>query len=754
HDDYGLIGIDIFDSKNLTIVRNVINETIEGISLMNAANNTIEATNATSGLYFIDTEGTVVRTVHFYEVIPIDSPRNSIISSEFDRGIIYENPTPENVVQDTFENNTIRGLPIIYLENVKNKVINQSIGQAIIINSFNITLKDLVVKGGRDAIDIFYSESIRVENTTVVDSSRAAVLYGSNSTTFISNRFNGTDEPILLESSPNNVFEKNYLDGLHFSNSPSNTIVENVFNDGISLGGEMDNLFQSTVSGNKIGNTSLLFLQNKSNLNYDNINFGQAIFLNSENIHIQGSDIRGGDAVRIQLWYSSNIKIEDVNITDIDNAGILMVNTQYSSIANIRISGTTTGVRMIDSDYNTINNVNISNMKVYGLYLYSSDHNQIANLSVVEHGLTGLYLERSNGNNITQALLIKNYIGISLFQSNENYIRHSEIALNREIAANIHGENNTIMYNDFVGRGTLAQMNYFHVPHTFAYNYWIDYSGSDDDNDGIGDKPYPIWNDDHTLNITDPYPQMRPYDPSYLLPPPVSFSLSQDEDGAQIFLEWDTDPNYLGPEILQYRIYYKSEFSISYANIANVTGETNSFTYNTSQYDVGTHYSFIVTGVNKNGEGFPSDEQDIVIVDTLAPRIVDKPNSHIFLDEGQYYQLSWTALDAHPGAYWIYWNGQETTTANWHSNQPIFFGFTANPSGNHTVTIQFKDTFGNEINNSVVFTVVGKSGETSRDTHQTSQSGITRTITLDGFPLEITVFVLIILRKQRKKCID
>jgi len=161
----------------------------------------------------------------------------------------------------------------------------------------------------------------------------------------------------------------------------------------------------------------------------------------------------------------------------------------------------------------TANNVNIT-------YFTIQD-----SLSVFEFG--GIRLENSIGNNISCNIIVNNYEGIwlencsqSTFMDN-NISSSSEgiyavnssnnILLNNKISDNEFGivlrnsVNNTVFHNSFIDNTWRAASTTINSTNSWDNgiegNYWSDYTGRDDDQNGIGNSPYII-----DANNQDHYP--------------------------------------------------------------------------------------------------------------------------------------------------------------------------------------------------------------------------------------------------------
>jgi parallel beta-helix repeat protein len=130
----------------------------------------------------------------------------------------------------------------------------------------------------------------------------------------------------------------------------------------------------------------------------------------------------------------------------------------------------------------------------------STEDTTISYNKISDSGWNGITLKPGcKGTYIHNNTIANNfYAGIGISESSNNYIYHNNFKANRHQA-----------YDDAA--------NIWDNGYPSAGNYWSDYTGSDDDGDGIGDTPYAILDG---IN-TDKYPFMEPYSGQDTTPPVV-----------------------------------------------------------------------------------------------------------------------------------------------------------------------------------------------------------------------------------------
>ena len=173
----------------------------------------------------------------------------------------------------------------------------------------------------------------------------------------------------------------------------------------------------------------------------------------------------------------------------------------------------------------------------YGIFLWS-DNNSISNNIISSNNYDGIFLWGSDGNNISNNIIRSNNDGIFLDHSNNNSISNNNISSNNFDGIGLVLSNNNIIYlNNFINNtynarsytstniwNSKEQIKYTYKGSKFENymgNYWDNYTGSDENGDGIGDIPYSINTDE------DKYPLIEHFE-NYLAAPTPTPTLTEE----------------------------------------------------------------------------------------------------------------------------------------------------------------------------------------------------------------------------------
>jgi parallel beta-helix repeat protein len=236
---------------------------------------------------------------------------------------------------------------------------------------------------------------------------------------------------------------------------------------------------------------------------------GQVILVNCSQFILQDLTL-SMVAVGIQLSFSTDNTVTDTIMTNNLECGICLMNSSENTITNSTISNTDgRGIELYGSSHNHLTRNTISDNDGYGIMLTEKSHYNTLSDNTISYNVGfGLCLSEAANNTITQNRITDNLHGSSrtsggivlTSQSENNHIIGNTIANHTaqdQIGLSITSMSldNTVYHNEFLNNTQNAFDNGANIwddDYPSGGNFWDDYTGTDSNNDGIGDTPYNI----------------------------------------------------------------------------------------------------------------------------------------------------------------------------------------------------------------------------------------------------------------------
>ena len=310
----------------------------------------------------------------------------------------------------------------------------------------------------------------------------------------LDNIVSNNNQGISLHSSSNNTLEANTVShnigGMDLDSSSNNTLEDNTVKyincDGISLGFSTNNaLSNNTVSHTHHGITLYHSNANTVANNTASNNSEQGIrLLGSRNNIASNNTAQNNRHDGILLWACAHNMVSNNDANSNGGSGIGISESSGNMLCNNTANSNIYGIALHRvSNENAVVNNNISNNSQYGIYLWCSGNNELKTNIVSDNSEYGIYLVKDMYGGSDNNLIYNNY-----FDNTNN--------------AYDDGNNTNNIWNITKTNGT----NIIDGPY-LGGNYWGDYSGTDNNTDGIGDTHYPI----HGGESIDHLPLIQPW---------------------------------------------------------------------------------------------------------------------------------------------------------------------------------------------------------------------------------------------------
>jgi len=405
------------------------------------------------------------------KAINIASPSNSI---QVAQGTYYERLVVNKTV-------TLTG------ENRETTIIDgNKTGIPVWIAANNVTIGNFTIqKSTQYQYGIYVSQSsgVNILNNFIINNNVGVMLWNSDNVQVI-----------------NNTITSNNIYGLMVDYGTANLVSRN------------------NIASNGYGGIYLWF--SSFNVLRDNSMTQNGAYWNSHNLDIQGDttnraasllhymqDIDSSNTINgMPILYFMNLHDFVIDSNSFPSVGYLgVVNSTKVDVEGLSVSSNGQGILFAHTKNSTITNTNVHDNAV-GIQLVFSDFNLISNSSVGLWNGRGIEFISSNGNTVTQNTLLGNYDSFRMVSSDDNILIRNDVKNTYDwLLMTDAFSSNIIYHNNFTEYSKLlygVDVNIW--DNGYEGNYWSDYTGTDTNDDGIGDTYLPWQGVDY-------YPLMYPY---------------------------------------------------------------------------------------------------------------------------------------------------------------------------------------------------------------------------------------------------
>jgi len=211
-------GISLYDSDCNTIEsNNVTLNSGHGIQLSNSSHNNVSgnivSNNLGNGVYLECSEGNILRN-------------NSIWGNNYN--FVIQGESLSHYLQDIDTSNKVDGKQMCYWVNRSGEQVPPSVGYVAIVNSTNITVRDLTLTKNGQGVLLVKSTHITVRNLTLTENGRGVLFVNTTNSTIEHVSASNNHDAIFLKWSNSNIISDNDIkfntEGIHLEFSETNVI--------------------------------------------------------------------------------------------------------------------------------------------------------------------------------------------------------------------------------------------------------------------------------------------------------------------------------------------------------------------------------------------------------------------------------------------------------------------------------------------------------------------------------------------------
>jgi|GEM_PF-2780675 len=355
-------GILLSSLSNTTLAGNTVDSNGYGISIQNSANSTL----ANNGMSSND---------HNFEV---------------------SGPDLEHFLHDIDNTNLVDGKPLYYWVDRSDAAVPQDAGLVCVVNSTNITVRDLELSNGYDGVLFAYTSSSRIENVTASGNYFGVHLVSSTSNTLDNITANSNVRTgIRFESSGSNALtastaSDNDDKGIHISSSDNNIFTGNTADHNSAHGIYLESSGNSTLTGNTASNndnSGIYLTSSNDNILAGNIagsNSGCGIYVISSDNNTLSDNVANSNTGSIEIGsVAMEVPVSPVWMVSEYPYGIYIRSSGNSTLStNTANYNTDTGIYLRDSVNILLTGNNVANNGIYGFYDYYSENTTVDDLAV------------------------------------------------------------------------------------------------------------------------------------------------------------------------------------------------------------------------------------------------------------------------------------------------------------------------------------------------------------------------------------
>ncbi len=366
--------------------------------------------------YIIDAQGggsaIYIGNTSVYFVVENCSIRNLTYRASYfytGAGIILYNTRNARINNNTIEN-AYGGVDFPSSSSkitVENNSISNVTGEGIYIDSGydNIIQNNTISNPGESGIYLLLSNNQLVHNNTILNSGHTGILNRDSYRGTVSDNkiIHAGEHGIFINGGNWNTIKDNTIsypkeNGIYLYPAQDNKIYGNTMTGGAIYFGDNENTYTTeTITTNNTVNGKPVYYYSNVALHNTSIpsDAGEVILGNVTYVKVESLNINNV-SVALQIGYSEHITVENNHLRDIVENGVIVVNTENSTLHGNEIIRASNGIYLWESPNNTVGNDTVSGCINNGIYVYSSGYVTLANNTADNNTNSGIYLYDSD----------------------------------------------------------------------------------------------------------------------------------------------------------------------------------------------------------------------------------------------------------------------------------------------------------------------------------------------------------------------
>jgi len=410
-----------------------------------------------------------------------------------------------------------------------NVVQRNGVGIYLLFSSNNTVVGNYVNQNWGSGITLRYSNGNIVTNNSVINNRSYGIYLGSCEWNILSyNNVARNNQSGILTSScegttlVGNTVTYNHYTGISLSGTGcilrSNTMSQNLKSNFAVSGIELLDYVHDIDTSNLVDGRQVVYIMNQHSITIDSTSYplaGYIAVVNSTDVAVRNL-IMVNNSVGVLFAYVTDSTIKNVTAKAC-NRGIKVFKSENIRVSECAATGEWKGISVQSSNNVTLRG-NVLFRNSYGIYV-DSTNTQVTYNTLTNNTVGGILIGGSN-NTVVGNIIVNSTEesvpmgGIILYSGDNNLIAGNIVESNSVgIWMWIWVDNNKIFHNNFINNKQqveeyMSLENLWDDGYPSGGNFWSDYNGTDEDEDGLGDTPYTVYRD-----VVDHYPLMRIVNP-------------------------------------------------------------------------------------------------------------------------------------------------------------------------------------------------------------------------------------------------